>query len=678
MPDKIGRYEISGELGKGAMGVVYQAVDPNIGRQVALKTMRMDVLGADMPDMLKRFQNEARAAGLLNHPNIVTIYDAGEEDGVFYIAMEFIPGKTLAHLLAEVRVLSAEQLVNIGTQICAGLDYAHGKHVIHRDIKPPNIMIAPDGTVKIMDFGIAKAGASMTAAGEVLGTPNYMSPEQVKGKELDGRTDLFSTGVILYEMATGERPFSGQNVTTIIYKIIHETPAPPRELDVTVHPGLSQVIAKCLAKDPEDRYQNGADLAMALRSYKIISVQEPRPVSAPLISPSATGISTRPMQVQPPTALRTGAPATGASAAAAASASKSSPEQTPTEVMKIKPLVVPAKRKSTSVPVVAIVVIAALVLVAGIIGLRRHNANASPEGAPAPPVATTPVAPAESTAEPIEKPPEPVGNFAPKSTEAHASTPKPVPAAGIGSLRITSNPPGAQIEVDGVSQDWYQTPFNTPPMKSGAHTLSAQMAGMPPQTRQIEIVAGQKISVDFQLATDKAIYNIASSPSGADILIDGVFSGRTTPSQLMLTPGQHRIVLRMEGFAIAELTTDAAASQTINLAPALRAQNSTFIGQQGGGTEQPGLGAMGGLRRFYAEGEIPPGMGAMQVRTRPKGVTIMVDNAPIAKLTPFRFPVRPGTHHLTLEKDGFQTVTRTVQVEAGRQLEIDEILPPQR
>src|SRR5947209_505009 len=249
MPEKIGRYEITGELGKGAMGVVYKAVDPNIGRPVALKTMRVDLHGADMSDMLRRFQNEARSAGLLNHPNIVTIYDAGEHEGVFYIAMEYIPGQTLAQLLAQMHVLSAEQLVNIGAQICAGLEYAHSKKVVHRDIKPPNIMIAPDGTVKIMDFGIAKAGASLTHTGEVLGTPNYMSPEQVKGKELDGRTDLFSLGVILYEMATGERPFNGQNVTTIIYKIIHEVPPAPRELDVTVHPGLSAIIAKCLAKD---------------------------------------------------------------------------------------------------------------------------------------------------------------------------------------------------------------------------------------------------------------------------------------------------------------------------------------------------------------------------------------------------------------------------------------------
>jgi len=683
MPDKIGRYEIKGELGKGAMGIVYLAVDPNIGRQVALKTMRVDVLGADTPDALKRFQNEARAAGVLNHPNIVTIYDAGEDQGVFYIAMEYIPGKTLAQLLVEVRVVSAEQLVNIGNQICTGLDYAHIKGVIHRDIKPPNIMIAPDGTVKIMDFGIAKAGASLTHTGEVLGTPNYMSPEQVRGRDLDGRTDLFSTGVILYEMATGERPFNGQNVTTIIYKIIHENPAAPRELDVTVHPGLSQVITKCLAKDPEDRYQSGSDLAMALRSYKIVSLQEPRATAAPMISPSATGISTRPMQVAPPTALRTAAPATGVAAAAAAAPAKPAAQQeTPTEVIKMKPpVVVPGKKSSSTLMLVAVIVLAVLAASATVVGYLKHRetvaAVAAPVSSASAPITSTAPTPQPPTPETTERPPEPVSGITTRTPVAPRNSAKPPTPEGIGSLHITSNPAGAQIEIDGVSQDWYQTPFNTPPMKSGTHTVRAQLAGLSPQTRQVDIIPGQKVTVDFQLAGDKAIYNISSSPSGADIMVDGVFSGHVTPSQMTLTPGQHRIVLRMEGFSTSEVTTDAAAGQTLNVAPVLRAQNSTVISMQGT-PEQQGLGSLGNLRRFYADGEIPPGMGALQVRTRPKGVTILVDNAPIAKLTPFRFPVRPGTHHITLQKDGFQSVTRTVQVEQGRQLEIDEILPPQR
>lgn len=188
--ENIGRYKVVEELGKGAMGVVYKATDPNIGRTVALKTMRLDVHGLAHDEMLGRFRNEARAAGTLNHPNIVTIYDAGEHDGVFYIAMEFIEGRSLQDLLNERRAISVEQVLSITRQVCAGLDYAHQHGVIHRDVKPANIMITANGTAKIMDFGIAKAGGSMTSTGQVLGTPNYMAPEQIKGKTLDGRSDL--------------------------------------------------------------------------------------------------------------------------------------------------------------------------------------------------------------------------------------------------------------------------------------------------------------------------------------------------------------------------------------------------------------------------------------------------------------------------------------------------------
>src|SRR5712692_11003165 len=266
--EKIGRYEIVGRLGRGAMGVVYKAMDPMIGRTVALKTMRLDAHGLETSELLQRFRNEARLAGVLSHPNIVSIYDADEINGLFYMAMEYIEGKTLHQLLSQDHVLPIERVLDLSRQICAGLDAASAQRVVHRDIKPANVMILPIGTLKIMDFGIAKAGGSMTSTGEVLGTPNYMSPEQVKGKPLDGRSDLFSFGVILYEMVTGEKPFAGDNITTIIYKIVNEEPIPPRELNTEVHPGLNRVILKALAKTPQERYQMGADLMHALENYE--------------------------------------------------------------------------------------------------------------------------------------------------------------------------------------------------------------------------------------------------------------------------------------------------------------------------------------------------------------------------------------------------------------------------
>jgi len=282
IPQQFGRYEIVREIGHGAMGVVYEALDPTIGRKVALKTIRFDGIGTTADEAARRFKNEARAAGGLNHANIVTVYDAGEDNGVLYLAMELIEGSTLDALLRTQRTLAPTQAIDIVRQICAGLDFAHSRGIVHRDIKPANILLASYGPVKITDFGIARAGEAMTITGQVVGTPNYMSPEQVLGRTLDGRSDLFSVGVMLYEMVTGERPFEGQSITTIMYKIVHETPIPPQKLDSTIHPGLSAVIEKTLAKSPDERFRSGAELALAVQNYE----QATLPVTSTLDKPT--------------------------------------------------------------------------------------------------------------------------------------------------------------------------------------------------------------------------------------------------------------------------------------------------------------------------------------------------------------------------------------------------------
>src|SRR5438270_2205053 len=293
IPKSVGRYEIVGEVGRGAMGVVYKATDPNIGRMVALKTMRVDVHGADEEEILRRFKHEAKLAGTMSHPSIVTVHDAGEDSGVFFMAMEYLEGVTLHRVLKEKHVLPLPRVIEIAQHIGAGLDYAHSHGVIHRDVKPANIMCASNGAIKIMDFGIAKSGAGLTSAGQVLGTPTYMSPEQVRGRQLDGRSDLFSFGVILYEMVTGEKPFTGQNVTTIIYKIMNEAPIPPRQLDARIHPGLSAVVEKALYKLPEERYQKGADLVRDLQNYKKMAPPPPPgAVQGGFYSPDLTNTQT--------------------------------------------------------------------------------------------------------------------------------------------------------------------------------------------------------------------------------------------------------------------------------------------------------------------------------------------------------------------------------------------------
>src|SRR5271154_4208326 len=272
---KAGRYEIIGELGRGAMGVVYKATDPVIGRTVAVKTIKLSEEGTGLsrPELLVRFQTEARAAGLLTHPNIVVVFDAGEEDGLYYITMELVEGKSLQAHLDGGQAFALPRVLRIMEQTCSALQFAHERNVVHRDIKPANIMLTADDTVKVTDFGTAKIlqFGTMQQTAHVMGTPSYMSPEQVKGRAVDGRSDIFSLGVLLYEMVTGEKPFPGQNITTVIYKIVNEDPVPPRQIDPSIHPGISAVIMKALVKDPDARYQSCREMFEELRNYRSIA-----------------------------------------------------------------------------------------------------------------------------------------------------------------------------------------------------------------------------------------------------------------------------------------------------------------------------------------------------------------------------------------------------------------------
>ena len=263
LPTKIGKYLIKFEAGHGAMGIVYRAEDPRLHRPVALKVMSQSVAGD--PELLDRFYREAESAGQLRHPNIVTIYDIDEADGTPFIAMEFLEGEPLDKIIAARKALHVDKKLDIVAQTCKGLHYAHLRGVVHRDVKPANIFVENDGLVKIVDFGIARVGEShRTRTGTILGTPMYMSPEQVQGQTVDGRSDVFSVGVILYELLTFRNAFAAQDTMAVLYKIINESPPPVSTLVANCPPGLDAIVARALAKNREERYQNGEDLAFDL------------------------------------------------------------------------------------------------------------------------------------------------------------------------------------------------------------------------------------------------------------------------------------------------------------------------------------------------------------------------------------------------------------------------------
>src|SRR5256714_3883195 len=280
---KLGRYEVVRELGKGAMGIVYLAKDPLIGRLVALKTIRAAMHADDdeTKEFQQRFIREAQAAGILTHPSIVTVHDIGvdEPTAVSFIAMEYVEGQNLKEVLAQGRPLPFEQVGDIIAQVADALDFAHAKGIVHRDVKPANIILIDGNRAKITDFGIAKitSGGNLTTTGQFLGTPNYMAPEQIKGAPVDGRTDIFSLGICLYECLTRRKPFGGDSLTSISYKIVHEPFPPLHEINPQIPDGYEEVVAHALAKDPAKRYQRGREMANALRA--VVRGEKPGRVS---------------------------------------------------------------------------------------------------------------------------------------------------------------------------------------------------------------------------------------------------------------------------------------------------------------------------------------------------------------------------------------------------------------
>ncbi len=302
VPRSIGKYRIDDILGRGAMGVVYKAYDAAIDRIVALKTIRADLLaGKDGAQWLDRFRREARAAARCLHPNIIAVFDYGEEGGTAYIAMEYVVGRQLQDFFTDRKPIDRTVALSVITQVLNALDYAHARNIVHRDIKPSNVMLIAGGEVKVADFGIARIDAiEVTQMGAIVGTPGYMSPEQFTGGPVDKRSDLFSTGIVLFELLTGEKPFPGRSTTDIMYRVLNHPPRDAREVNPEVPPALNAVVRQALARDPEDRFQTAASFNAALAAAAASTGQGIEP----------TGIELPPTVIAAP-AVRVPAPTLG-------------------------------------------------------------------------------------------------------------------------------------------------------------------------------------------------------------------------------------------------------------------------------------------------------------------------------------------------------------------------------
>jgi serine/threonine protein kinase len=463
-PTQIGKFQIVQRLGAGAFGTVYKAQDPELGRFVAIKTIRLEGLAASqasLDDLLARFKREAKVAAGLKHPNIVTIHEIGSLPGNSYLVMEFVDGVGLDRVVAKGGRMSVERAASIGAQVATALAFAHKHNVVHRDIKPANIMIEPGDHVKVTDFGIAKVTDSqvdqLTATGSLLGTPSYMSPEQARGSKVDGRSDLFSLGCVLYEMVAGQKAFRGESITALLFKIITEEPPPLRELDPTVSDEMVRIIAKALQKAPENRYANGQELASDLLALTRPGfVPTLRAIDAPTLPPDAPAgdvptIAAPPTVRPEPTLASAATLARPSSTSATAPAAAAPPPLPPTVLTPATvrppsppasprpPVAAPARRKGGGAGVVAGLAVAAVLGLAVLVGggwyLFARRAAPVPAAPPADTAAMEPGPPAEAGA-----PPEVTSTVADAGPE-----PTPAPATATASGSVSGSPAAAPI-----------------------------------------------------------------------------------------------------------------------------------------------------------------------------------------------------------------------------------------
>jgi serine/threonine protein kinase len=679
---KAGRYEVVGELGRGAMGVVYKAMDPVIGRTVAVKTIRLSAEGTGLsrPELLTRFQTEARAAGLLTHPNIVVVFDAGEEDGLYYITMELVEGKSLQALLDSGQAFPLPRTLRIMEQTCSALQFAHERNVVHRDIKPANLMLTADDTVKVTDFGTAKIlqFGTVQQTAHVMGTPSYMSPEQVKGRAVDGRSDIFSLGVMLYEMVTGEKPFPGQNITTVIYKIVNEDPVPPRQIDPSIHPGISAVVMKALVKEPEQRYQSCREMLEDLRNYRSITAGG-NPQSTMVMgggSPAATMISGN----------AGGYGMGGDDQAVAATAGSltsraSSPGQTP--VVRRTGSIAPAKEPPKKKSVVGTIFAALLLLGVIVYGANKikpvfeaarelHAAQVKSGGQP-PPVATTPnTTPENPAATPVENESSPQpkdsaaasttsggetkpvetkpGKVSPKKTEPLISS-KAAEYKGRIEEAISERGLSGRAKVQ-ASGNTLTVAGKLRPAEHGA--LLKFLRNAPSDVRVIDHIEYDDTPVATAGNPDEGGHPVPETGRGAIHVVTDVI-------------GASAVLRGPAGHVVSKCDTPCSFN---NLSPA---QYSLEVLKEGYQSVQTALQVKQGDvqdQKIKLE-SLAKGI---YISSKPPGADVFINGAKQSGQTPVTLPLAPGQYNLVLRLPGYEAYAGSIQVKDNIQTQLDATL----
>jgi serine/threonine-protein kinase len=806
MESKIGRFEILSELSRSERGCVYKATDSESGQTVALKTVKLEDLGDQAATFVQRVQAEAEAAKALNSPNIAVVYGTGDFDGHFCASLEYIQGNSVYTTLSRQEGFSIWDIQDITRQVCQALDHASGHKVAHASLEPAKIMSGWDGTVKILSYGISTMGDyAVQAAGKPGEILYYMSPEQLNGGALDVRSNLFTLGAILYEMATEQKPFPGDEAEQIRQQIIGTMPAAPIQVNGKVHPALSGLIMKALAKDPAERYQSGRELVLDLEkckdapqkkteTKKMPGVEAPKglmgapvrkappaPVAAKAPEAVAAKPAEKPQEAAAPAAMAAAASA-GTSAAGKTIVEPAAPQAAPqmtmstataepevetpqiavdpamaesapatpstgrsfsdiSELPPMKPVFIaprapaapetPAEEVAPPDAVQAAVFKGAgaaeekpklqpkeiarkaaaeinkvppkffMYAIAGALGLillaivwiafKIHADNAdddaatapaatapAPAPAPAPqaaaPVPVTPVPDAATAvdasanaAPPAETAEQPQVEVTPRYSKKHHGKSAPTaPAIVAAQLSVTSTPSGAQVQIDGHADPSWVTPYNVTTLAPGAHTVVISKAGYGTETRTLNLTSAATALLSVQLAALQAAIAITSTPAGANILMDGKDTGKVTPAQISVDkPGNHTFTVRKQGYLDDTSTQNLQTGQVLRYGPALRALGSADDIKYGGK-----------FKKMFGGGDMA-NMGAIDIKTQPKGAQVAVNNRILDKYSPVEFYLNPGTYVVDVTLSGYQGIHRVVTVDKGGKVVIDESLQPQ-
>jgi len=714
MPPTIGRYKVLEGIGFGAMGAVYKAFDPLIKRTLAIKTIRLDIprQSPQYKSFIERFYHEARISGTLSHPNIVTLFDIGEENGVPYLAMEFVEGDTIASILERGVRFKPEKVVGLVSQIAAALDYAHGKGVIHRDVKPANLMLYEEERIKVTDFGIAKlVDAEMTQSGTLLGTPSYMSPEQAMGDKLDGRSDIFSLGVCAFEMLSGEQPFPGNNVTSILYKLVHVDPIEPANLEMNglVPQKWHEVFGTVLAKKPEDRYQNAGafvrDLEYCLGSWFGSLDEASAAAAAPAAAPDADRTATMPRPAAPPPPpAEEDSPATvilkaPAEADAGTVVLKAPPEDSPATVV-LKSPVAPPRRPAAPLPPAAEVDSSTVVLrgpvpppppppsesdspATVVLKAPVKPAGKRPAAAaPPPPEEDSSTVVLKGLPEPGEEPatvmlkaPGAVPSGAPEPTKA---LPRPPAAKAAPSRAATSSAPGppppeapsptvkvpATVVVP-AGADTLPVPPPTPPRRSGVSPVLL-LGG----AAAFFLVAA--VVVAWLLLRDRFV---PPTPEPTPVVVDAPVTPPPVTSPITLPPlvGVIRIATRPPGAAVTVdgETRGASPLELTELAFGTYDVKVELKGYEPR-TQKIEVTEAAPLAEVKLALVRPtPVQGTADILSTPFGAAVSIDGSRVGVTPLTQLKLKPGTRKVEMSKDGYERWTGTVAVQAGKRARVD-------